>query len=191
MTEKITSTPLSARGRWLAGINVLGIVAMWLLALAFYLPLPGTIPVHFDLAGNPTRYGDKLTLLLLPAAFSLAPLIILLATRYRFKLINDYPYLVNLPAFFAAHLPKLPPERQSWWINRLFEANLALSAGLSIIMLLMEWAILQGTVTGRLSGWFTVLSIAMIFIPILLYMVYLRKLGLEMAREAEFAMRDA
>ena len=183
MSDKIPASPLSPRGRWLVAANLLGLIGLWLLALAFYFPLPQTIPVHFDLAGNPTRYGSKFSLLLLPAAFSIAPAIILLATRFRFTLVNDYPYLVNLPAFFATHLPKLSPERQSWWINRLFEANLALGAGLTAIMLIIEWFILRGTVSGEISGWITGFILLAVFVPIVVYVLYLRRLGREMAQE--------
>ena len=180
----IPSSPLTPRGRRYAWLTILGVAALWLLTLACLFNLPETIPVHFGLSGQPTRYGSKLELLILPAAFSLAPVIILVITRYRFKLINDHPYLVNLPAFFVAHLPDLPSERQSWWVNRLFEANLALGAGLTWLMVLMEWIIFQGTASGRMAGRLTALSLTLILIPIIGYILYLRKMGADLAREA-------
>lgn len=179
----IPSSPLTPRGRRYAWLTILGIAALWLLALACLFNLPETVPVHFGLSGQPTRYGSRLELLILPAAFSLAPVIILLITRYRFRLINDYPYLVNMPAFFITHLTQLPQSRQSWWVNRYFEANLALGAAITWILALLEWGILAGTASGKLSAWFTWVSLAAMVIPIVWFAFYLRRLGREMAEE--------
>ncbi len=179
----IPASPLTPRGRLYAWLTILGLAAMWVLALAYILALPDVTPLHFGLSGQPTRYGSKLVLGLLPPAFSIAPVVILLITRYRFRLINKHPYLVNLPAFFITYLAQLPRPRQSWWVNRYFEANLALGAAITWILALMEWGILAGAASGALSTWFTWFSLIAIFLPVVWFMVYLRRLGREMAEE--------
>jgi hypothetical protein len=184
MTENaIPTTPLHTRGKVYVGLSLLGIAALWLLALAYILELPEIAPLHFGFSGEPTRFGPKWVLWLLPAAFSIAPVIILLITRYRFRLINDHPYLVNLPAFFVVNLPKLPPARRSWWVNRYFEVNLALGAVITWILVLMEWSILAGTAAGELAGWFIWFSVFALVIPIVGFIFYLRRLGQQMAAE--------
>jgi uncharacterized membrane protein len=43
------------------------LILSWWLALAVYARLPDTIPVHFDLSGEPDAWGGKLMVFLLPA----------------------------------------------------------------------------------------------------------------------------
>lgn len=174
--------PLGSRGRLLVGLNLAALVGLWLLPL-YWLPyLPEVVAVHFGLSGQPDRYGPPGELLLVPAAFSLAPIIILLVTGYRFHLVNRRPYLLNLPAFYL-YLPRLPEARRSYWLNRYFESILALSLALGIELLLLEAVIFASAASGQLSPW--------AFLPLLLtpllvvgFLAYLSRLSNELKREA-------
>ncbi len=181
---EIYPEPMSKRARTLVILIIFGLATMWLLATYAYFTLPERIPVHFEFSGKPTSYGNKSTFLILPAAFSISQVIILLMTKYRFTLINKYPYLINLPAFFT-YLPKIPAERRAIWINRYFEATLALGVFLNLFFLLLEYGIFVGEVSGRLPAWFMPLSISMPILLMLSFLIYMRKINRELQMEAK------
>jgi len=176
-------TPLSTRGRVMAGLVALGLSALWLLGLYAYLTLPGRVPVHFDFGGRVTSYGGKGLFLALPAAFSIAPLALLLITRFRFTLVNRYPYLLSLPAFFT-WIDRIPRERRGRWVNRYFEALLGLGVLLTGFLLLIEWEAYRGAVEGRLPSWFTPASFLVPLALILAFIYYLSRLSRELKAEA-------
>lgn len=70
------------------------LAALWLWTIYGYGDLPDSIPVHFNAAGNPDRYGGKATLFVLPviAAFLYAGLSIL----------AKYPHIFNYPTAITA-----------------------------------------------------------------------------------------
>ncbi len=61
----------------------------WFLAIYALTFLPETIPVHFDLKGNPDRYGSKANLVILP--------IISTILYVGMTIINRYPHIFNYP----------------------------------------------------------------------------------------------
>jgi len=101
MKTMIPPTPFDKKGKTFTLVLVLTLAAIWLVSIYAYFDLPAEVPTHFGFTGRPTSYGNKATFLLLPFLFSIAPVIFLLIIRFRFTLINKYPYLVNLPAFFT------------------------------------------------------------------------------------------
>ncbi len=191
MTEPLVPQPLSRRGRNLVFLTVLGLVGMWLLGVYGYQSLPDQVPVHFGWKGTPTRYGEKTTFVFLPLAFSIAPVALLLITRYRFTLINKYPYMINLPAFYT-FLWRIPPERRSLWVNRYFEGILGLGAFLSLYLLGLEYGIYVGTRDGHLPSWFTPVALAAPFLLVIPWILYLARLSRQMAQEARrFSTRQS
>ncbi len=99
--RRVEPAPLSETGRALIGMIVLGLAAMWASSIYAFAQLPARVVTHFDINGAPTSYGPPSTFLIIPVAFSMAPLLMVAIVGMRFSLLNDYPYLVNLPAFFA------------------------------------------------------------------------------------------
>jgi len=167
--------PLSGKGKALLAAILVELLLMWGSALYMYTSLPGVVPTHFDLGGMPTVYGEKIILLVIPLAFSAAPIIFLAITKFRFALVNKFPYLINLPAFYMS-LAKLPFEERGKWINKYFEASLLMGSALTLLMLLMELEIYRGAVEGRLSGLLPPF-LAALFAVIGLYIYYLRILA--------------
>jgi len=176
-------TPLSTRGRVMMGLVILGLIAIWLLGLYAYLTLPERVPVHFDSSGKVTSYGTKGIYLVLPLVLSPAPLIFLLITKFRFTLVNKYPYLLSLPAFFT-WIDRIPPERRGVWVNRYFKALLGLGTLLTGFLLLIEWAIYWGALEGRLPSWFTLASFLAPLAFIAPFIYYLFRLSRELKTEA-------
>ncbi len=158
------------------------LLTMWILAIYAYSTLPQEVPVHFGFGGKPTRYGGKTTFFILSALFSIAPVIFLLITKYRFTLINRHPYLVNLPAFFT-NLTKIPEKRRSFWINRYFEGVLVLGLVLTLTLFIMEVGIYLGELSGKLPLWFLPFSLLLPLGLILPFLFYLAKLSKEMEKE--------
>lgn len=154
MTDPIASRPLGPRGKSLALALSLELASIWAVSLRAFLTLPREVVTHFGLSGNATASGDKSTFLMLPLAFSIAPMSLLAVTGSRFRLINTYPYLINLPAFFT-DLRRLPQERRGAWVNEYFELVLALGVAVSLYLLFLLLMIYQGSLDGHLSPWFT------------------------------------
>ena len=71
----------SATDRMLDILGTAGILLLIILPVIYTGKLPGTIPVHFDILGNPDRYGDKNTIWVLPAVGSFLFIIIMLIPR--------------------------------------------------------------------------------------------------------------
>ena len=170
MEQLVPRAPLMTVGKIMISLIAIGFALMWILAIYWYLTLPDEIPIHFNFAGEATTYGRKATFIILPASLSVAPIIFLVITKYRFTLLNKYPYLINIPAFYA-NIGKIPYERRGEWINKYFEAVLTLGVLMTIYFILLELGIYQGTLEGRLPSWFipTTLLMPIAFIAIFIY----------------------
>ncbi len=46
--------------------GIISLIIMWALTLLNYFKSPDTVPIHFNLSGEPNGYGSKLTILFLP-----------------------------------------------------------------------------------------------------------------------------
>lgn len=83
--------PIRVRSPLEKGADVVSLV---LLVLSFLLPaimwsqLPQEIPTHFDLSGQPTQYGGKLNMFLLPALTLAVYLVIVFCQRMGPKVWN-------------------------------------------------------------------------------------------------------
>jgi uncharacterized membrane protein len=104
--------PLNRIGKVLLGLNVIVLFIIWFQGLNAYASLEGVVPKHFDLSGQPDSYGSSEIFLVVLPIVSIAPIIIILVTIYRFTLLNKHPYLINLPAFYA-YIPKIPFEKRA------------------------------------------------------------------------------
>lgn len=188
MKLQIQSKPLSGRGRILCLLNILMIILMFAAGLYFYWILPQEVPTHFDISGNPDAYGNKLELLLLPFAFSLVPLVVLLFVRFRFTLINRFPYLINLPAFMM-RVNQLPPEEQPLWINRFFEYLLGFDLFIGIYLLILEIVILYSIRSGSIPPWFMAFVIVFPLIGLGLFFYSLHRLNMALDRRLESLLK--
>jgi uncharacterized membrane protein len=85
---KIKPAP-TAGDRNIEVLSALILTATWFLAVYAFSFLPETIPVHFDLKGNPNRFGSKANLVVLP--------IISTILYTGMTIINRYPHIFNYP----------------------------------------------------------------------------------------------
>jgi uncharacterized membrane protein len=65
------------------------LAVIWFFAIFGYLYLPETIPVHFDVAGKPDGYGDKISILFIP--------LLTTALLAGMTILNRYPHIFNYP----------------------------------------------------------------------------------------------
>ena len=182
MKMTVAPAPFGLLGRAFVAMIVVLLVLIWLIGAYAYTTLPDRIPTHFGLSGKPDAFGNRLTFLLLPIAFSLAPVIILLIVKLRFTLINKFPYLVNLPAFFS-QLGQLPDERRSYWLNKYFEFVAAVGVAITVFLLALVLGIYAGTLEGEMPWWFTVMTIAIPIILIVSFIIALRAMSVQLQDE--------
>ncbi len=181
-TPLTSSIPLSGKGRALLILNLVGLAFVWAIGFYAYLTLRGVIPTHFGASGRPDAYGSSDVFLIILPLISIAPLAIMLTARYRFTLVNKYPYLINLPAFYA-YIMQVPFERRAYWVNRYFEAMLAIGAFLTLYFNLLLLGIYVGTIQEALPSWFlpTVLLMTPLLVGALFYYFY--RLSNQMKKE--------
>lgn len=178
----VSPAPLGSLGRLFVSLIIVLLGLTWLTGLYAFTTLPDRIPTHFGLSGEPDAFGNRLTFLFLPVAFSLAPVIILLIVRFRFTLINRFPYLVNLPAFFS-QLGQLPEMRQTYWLNKYFEFIAAVGVAVSVFLLALFLGIYAGTLGGEMPWWFTAMTIAIPLILITSFIIALRAMSIQLRDE--------
>ncbi len=184
MTTLINPAPLSPRGKIMVLLNFLGLIIIWGIGIYAFFAFTDPIPTHFDAAGRVTTYGSKSTFLIVSVAFSISPACFILLAKYRFTLINKYPYLVNLPAFFL-NINNLSPERRSFWTNQYFELMLMLGAVLTLYMVTLTAMIFQGTIAGSLFSWFTTFSIIFPLAVLIPFFIIMQNLSRKIKSEAE------
>jgi uncharacterized membrane protein len=82
-------------------IAVCMLIVLWCLALYMFINAPEKVPMHFNVKGEVDRYGDKITLFLLP----LIGTIIFIGLHYLAKVpyIYNYPYTITEKNFKNAY----------------------------------------------------------------------------------------
>ncbi len=182
---EIEEKPLNESAKLLVFLTIVGIALLWAIAIYAYINLPNIIPTHFAASGEPNAYGSKSVFLILPACFSIAPAILLINVKFRYTLIKKYPYLLNLPAFFA-NLNMLPKEKRSEFVNMYFEFILIIALVLTYLFVALEYWIYIGTVRKELGGNFLLIIILSVILLLLIMFVALRKMSKKFEKELKY-----
>lgn len=184
MPDLIPPVELSQYGRKL----IVGIFLILFLILAIgiggYIYFSETIPTHFGFSEKPDAYGSKVYLIIIAIILSLTLLFIMLIVKYRFTLINKYPYLINLPGFFT-YIEKIEYSRRGYWYNLYFEKILWFNLFLAVYFLLIMILIFESARTGKMDVVGLILIMLMPFVAIVPFIVSLSILSKEMKREAQ------
>ncbi len=182
MNEIIPLERLSSKGRNL----FIGILFIMLLIIAIglfgYFSFPEKVPTHFGIDGKPDKYGDKIAFLFLPLILCLGPILILIIVKFRFTLINKYPYLVNLPGFFI-NINKIEFSKRGYWVNKYFELTLWLGLFLSFYLLFIMIMIYYSTMVGEFPVLVYVLVIVFPLLMVVPFFVALSNLSNQMKKE--------
>ncbi len=83
---KLTLLPIDRR---LEALSKLLLVALWCLTFYSFIKLPPTIPTHFNVLGKPDKYGNKLSILILPVFATIV--------YVSLTILNKYPHIFNYP----------------------------------------------------------------------------------------------
>jgi uncharacterized membrane protein len=134
------------------------VVVLWGLAISAYPTLPETIPTHFNATGEVDGSGPKDMIWIAPIIGSL--LFISLT------ILNNYPHVFNYPVSINAQNAYAQYKSATTMI-RFLKLSLIL-----VFLILFNYTI--KTATGEideLGSWFLPLSLALIFIPLLVYII--------------------
>lgn len=139
-------------------IGWISIIAIWILTIANYNNLPETIPIHFNSTGQADGFGGKATILTLPL---IATILFLGMT-----ILNKYPHIFNYPNSIT---------KENALIQYTNVTKLIRYLKLIIVLVfgLIEFETIQnahGTAEG-LGIWFLPLTMAMIFIPLIYFVL--------------------
>lgn len=91
-------------GRTLEGtifelVTAVLVVIMWIVAIVLWSRSPETVPTHFDISGSADSYGDRATMLIVPAIGTIVSLLLLVSAYRPAKMIN-MPVNVRTPRQF-------------------------------------------------------------------------------------------
>ncbi len=188
--HSIPPAPLSRKGKMYVAFIATTVVLLWLAAFRAATLLPATIPQHFDFQGHPTSYGGKAIIWIIAASFSLVPLLFLALIRWRFVLLERYPYFLSLPAFFV-ELQRFPRDQWAFWVNRYFELLAALGFWISLTLLVIEVEIFFSMAVKYTPPWLSLATIIFLLVLMGIFFVQLRRLATEMRQSLEKSIRES
>ncbi|MDB5270665.1 MAG: hypothetical protein JWP58_3705 [Hymenobacter sp.] len=144
----VPQTPADRAGELLAGS---ALVLLWALTIWSFFTLPATIPVHFNGAGVPDRYGEKGSLLLLPLVAT-----VLFAAL---SAAGKFPHVLNYPA-------EITPANALGHYRGAIRLARGLKIGMVLIFLLLVFQTGQtATVkTAGLGAWFMPVALGLVVV---------------------------
>ncbi len=144
--------------RLLEAMGAFVVVYMWILTIMYYQDLPDTIPVHFNIKGEPDRFGGRQTLLFIPG---ISTLIYIMLT-----VMNKFPHVFNYPV----KITEENAPRQYRYATRMVRyMKFAMSVIFATIVIYIT-----GLVRGEGPGpyrWLIPVSAALVFLPVIFYTV--------------------
>ncbi len=129
---------------------------MWVITIAHYPELPDTIPVKYDGKGQVTNYGNKETILILPAIATIV--LIGLST------LNMVPHIFNYPMKITAQNSL----RQYTNATRMIR-HLKFAIGVVFFLVVISIIQTSSEKSGAPGDWFMLLILGIIFIPVIYY----------------------
>ena len=148
----------TAADRWVEILGWLALLTMWIFTIKSYSTLPDIIPVHYNVAGQPDGYGQKITILTLPG--------IALVLFVGLTVLNRFPHIFNYPT-------EITPEnalRQYTHATRLIRY---IKLGLVMLFCFILFHILQ-TANGAdqsMNPWVLPVGIGFIFVVVAYFVV--------------------
>jgi uncharacterized membrane protein len=154
---KLKPEPTNA-DRLIEAAGWLALAMIWLITIFNFKNLPGTIPTHFNIAGEADNYGNRSTIFFLPA---LGTLLFIGMT-----ILNRFPHVFNYPVKITTDNAL----RQYTMATRMIRV-LKLSILVLFIMIIYLTTSAALNQSGKLSIWFLPLTLAIVFIPLIFYII--------------------
>jgi uncharacterized membrane protein len=118
-------------------LDLANLVLLFLIGRAAYLAwprIPDRLPLHFDFAGRPDRWGTRSALLVFPAVALGLTVLFYVLSAYLPRLAR-HPRNLNIP--HKDEFLKLSPEKQAPYWGLIQEFLIALCAGLNLMFYLI------------------------------------------------------
>ncbi|MEJ7625897.1 MAG: DUF1648 domain-containing protein [Ferruginibacter sp.] len=131
---------------------------MWGITIYVFVNLPEIIPVHFNAAGNANRYGNKITLLILPV---IATIIYAGITK-----LNNYPHLFN---YMIKITEKNAAFQYTVATRMLRYVKLAVLIIFTLLILFTYLSVVK--ITKGIGIWFLPFTFGILFIPTLIMLI--------------------
>jgi len=181
--------PFDNIGKSMFSFLLAELICIWVVAIFSLFLLPTVIPLHFSFNGTPTSSGLNSTLMVIALLFSVAPAIILVAALFRYELLNKYPYLLVVPAFYAG-IKSVASSRKGYWINQYFKILLVAGSYLSCILLVIILEIYTAAQKSYINGYLAVVipMISIVVVAVLLILL-LKDMYKRMAVESKAKKR--
>jgi hypothetical protein len=164
-----------SKGKALETFLLTEILIILVVGIVGYFRFPVYIPVHY-FNGIPNAYGQSIFFPLTAVILSIAPIIVLLISKFRYTLLNKYPYFINMPVFYYSEISRFKREKRSYWVNKYFELVLGIGASIGGLMLITIFDIYEGTVNYFFPPNISILMIIWILGTILFLYIYLKNL---------------
>lgn len=135
----------------------LAVLGLWIFTVLNFSKLPARIPTHYNALGKIDAYGSKGAIFILP--------IIGAVLFVGMSILGQFPHLFNYPVAITEE----NAERQYTNAARM---NRVLKLVLVLIFLLIQFKIVKASADEKGLGiWFMPLMLALIFIPVLYFVV--------------------
>ncbi len=187
---KYKSMPFGKRARNLFAFLLGELLSIWIVAAAAVILLPTIVPAQFNWSGTALSSGFSFTLIIIALLFSIIPIAILIIALFRFKIVNDYPYLLNMPSFYA-NAKRIAPSRRSYWVNQYFKILLVGGVYISAILLILVLEIYAAASKNYLNGFLSIIApiVAIVAVAVLVLLL-LKNLYSKMEVEASTRKRN-
>lgn len=132
------------------------ILLLWALSIWFYTQLPEIIPVHFNGAGVVDKYGNKVTLFVLPfvGTFVFALL----------SIINNFPEIFNYPVTITEE----NAEEQYRMATGLIRT---MNLGIAILFIIISCSFYFAALGSKISMWVVLTPIVLFILPVVVYII--------------------
>ncbi|MGC8479615.1 MAG: DUF1648 domain-containing protein [Candidatus Micrarchaeia archaeon] len=172
MENTFTHLPLSKQSKIIILlsliITVLAVIVLW----NNYNALPNTVAIHYGLNGQPNAYGPKAALLIPTTLLILITFLFILILRFRYTLIEKYPYLINLPSFVYKIGFEKNKKVKSELINKVFTVYTLSILYISILNLLITFSISTSNASLLLPSLFVIIIIFVVSVLALYRNIY-------------------
>jgi hypothetical protein len=134
------------------------VLAMWILLLTTYSTLPDLIPIHFNGIGEVNHFGEKNSIFMLPVIATVLYAVITILSRF--------PHILNYPV-------KITENNASFQYRNMLRMIRIVKLMIVLIFgyLLLHTILNTGENTQGLGIWFMPVSLAIVFIPVIYFMV--------------------
>ncbi len=138
------------------------LILLWVISIFSYLNLPATIPIHFNASGQADNFGNKTTIFLLP--------VVGLILFGGITILNKFPFIFNYPTKITAENALRQYTIATKMMRYLKFIIIVVFSYLEIMMYTTAKGITDG-----LTVWFLPVMLALIFIPLIYFVVKLIK----------------